>query len=145
MIIFIICCLRHGSRGVQQIQVLGRAQKFGNRCYMSFHVFIPMNFRLFCAQAYDLSQCGPTTGQGPHVARHSVFCGLQKHSGKIFKSEICWKACEVTFVSLNCLCWIMWIMDNIPFLCNILFYLFILKPNWKAWAAANPPLGHLSV
>jgi len=25
---------------------------------------------------------------GPHVARHSVFSGLQKHSGKIFKSEI---------------------------------------------------------
>jgi len=24
----------------------------------------------------------------PHVARHSVFCGLQKHLGKIFKSEI---------------------------------------------------------
>jgi len=106
-----------------------RSKKFGNRCYMSFHVFIPINFRLFCAQAYDLSQCGPTTGQGPHVARHSVFCGLQKHSGKIFKSEICWKACEVTFVSLNCLCWITWIMGNIPFLCNVTFYFIYLFWN----------------
>jgi len=26
--------------------------------------------------------------RGPHVARHSVFSGPRKHSGKIFKSEI---------------------------------------------------------
>jgi len=26
---------------------------------------------------------------GPHAAHHSVFSGLRKHSGKIFKSEIC--------------------------------------------------------
>jgi len=44
--------------------------------------------------------------RGPHAARHSVFSGPRKHSGKIFKSEICWKACGVTFVLLNCLRWI---------------------------------------
>ena len=38
---------------------------------------------------------------GPHVARHSVFSDPLKYSGKIFKYEICWKACEVTFVSLR--------------------------------------------
>jgi len=27
----------------------------------------------------------------PHVACHSVFSGLRKHSGKIFKCEICWE------------------------------------------------------
>jgi len=26
---------------------------------------------------------------GPHVARHRVFNGPRKHSGKIFKYEIC--------------------------------------------------------
>ena len=34
MIIFIICCLRHGSRGVQQIQIWVALKKFGNRCFM---------------------------------------------------------------------------------------------------------------
>ena len=43
---------------------------------------------------------------GPHVARPSVFSGPRKHSGKIFKPEICRKACEVTFFLLNCLRWI---------------------------------------
>jgi len=44
--------------------------------------------------------------RGPHVALHSVFSGLRNHSGRICKSEICWKAYKVTFVSLNCLRWI---------------------------------------
>jgi len=44
-------------------------------------------------------QCDPTTS--PRAA-----CGPWKHSGKIIKSNICWKACKVTFVSLNCLHWI---------------------------------------
>jgi len=34
--------------------------------------------------------------RGPRVTRHSVFSGPRKHSGKISKSEICWKACGVT-------------------------------------------------
>jgi len=42
---------------------------------------------------------------GPHVARHSVFSGPRKHSGKIVKSEIRRKACEVTFVLMNFLRW----------------------------------------
>jgi len=33
-------------------------------------------------------------GRGPHVACHRVFSGPRKHSGNIFKSEICWNACE---------------------------------------------------
>ena len=42
----------------------------------------------------------------PHVAHHSIFSGPRKHSGKIFKCEICRQVYEVTFASLNCLCWI---------------------------------------
>jgi len=38
--------------------------------------------------------------RGTQVARQSVFNGLQRHSGKIFKSENFWKVCEVTFVAL---------------------------------------------
>ena len=38
-----------------------------------------------------------------HVARPSVVSGPRKDSEKIFTSEIRWKACEVTFVSLNLL------------------------------------------
>ena len=37
------------------------------------------------------------------MAHHSVISASQNHLGKVFKFEICWKACEVTFVSLNCL------------------------------------------
>jgi len=66
--------------------------------------------------------------RGPHVAHYSIFSGPRKHSGKIFKSEICWKTCEVAFASLNCLRWMKctaqekWI---IPFLCSFWFiYLF---------------------
>ena len=44
--------------------------------------------------------------RGPHMARHSVFSGPRKHSGEIIKSEICRKACEATFVPLNCMRWI---------------------------------------
>jgi len=66
--------------------------------------------------------------RGPHVALHSVFSGPRKHSGNIFKSEICWKACEVTFVLRNWLRWIKCICTRtIPFLCNILLYLLILR------------------
>jgi len=50
------------------------------------------------------SEMVPTTIS--HVAGHRVISGPWKHSGKIFKSEICWKACEVTLVSLNYLYWI---------------------------------------
>jgi len=35
-----------------------------------------------------LSRGGQLATRGPHVARHSVFNDPQKHSGKIFKSEI---------------------------------------------------------
>jgi len=31
---------------------------------------------------------GQLAARGPHVARHSVFSGPRKHSGKIIKSEI---------------------------------------------------------
>jgi len=54
--------------------------------------------------------------RGLHVARHSVLSGPRKHSEKIFRFEICCKACEVIFVSMNCLRWIKCIctrtMDN---------------------------------
>jgi len=43
---------------------------------------------------------------GPQMAWHNVFSGLRKHSRKIFKSVIFCKACEVKFVSQNCLRWI---------------------------------------
>ena len=39
--------------------------------------------------------------RGLHVARHSVFSAPRKHSEQNFKSEICWKACEVTFVFIE--------------------------------------------
>jgi len=51
------------------------------------------------ATSYSLVQCGLITG--PRTA-----CGPRKHSGKVFKSQICWKAYEVTFISLNCSHWI---------------------------------------
>jgi len=41
MIIFIVCCLRHGSRGVQQIQIRLRSKQFGNLC---FKVYWSQNF-----------------------------------------------------------------------------------------------------
>jgi len=57
-----------------------------------------------------ISQYGPVQLQahGLHVVRVrlSVFSVLRKHSEKIFKFDICWKACKVTIVSLNCLRWI---------------------------------------
>jgi len=37
------------------------------------------------------------------VAKLSIASDSQKHSEKIFKSEIFCKVCEITFVSLNCL------------------------------------------
>jgi len=35
------------------------------------------------------------------MAPHSVVSGPRKHSGKIFKFQICWKACEVALVSMH--------------------------------------------
>ena len=61
------------------------------------------------ATTYSLFQCGPTTGTRAACGRHSVIGGPRQHSEKIFKPEICWKAREVTFVSLNCLRWIKWV------------------------------------
>ena len=66
---------------------------------------------------------------GPHVVRHNVFSGPRTRSGKILKSEICWKACEVTFVSLNwlrslkCICTRM--MNAVYYLSIYHFVLFI--------------------
>jgi len=31
---------------------------------------------------------GQLAARGPHVAHHSIFSGLRRHSGKIIKSEI---------------------------------------------------------
>jgi len=66
---------------------------------------------------------------GPHVARHSVCSGPWSHSRKIFKSEICRKACRVTFVSLHCLRRINCILHNnnsyffcVPFCFAYLFH-----------------------
>jgi len=39
--------------------------------------------------------------RGPHVARHSVFSGPRMHSGKIFKTEICWKAWSTQYQQIN--------------------------------------------
>jgi len=39
------------------------------------------------------------------VARQNVLSGPRKNSEKKSKFETCWKACEVTFASLNCLRW----------------------------------------
>jgi len=76
-----------------------------------------------------LQQCGPTTIQarGPHVARHSVCCDPRKDLGKVFKSKICWKACEVTSVSMKCLRWIKCILhkNNEEYLIRVLI-LFLL-------------------
>jgi len=49
---------------------------------------------------YVLAKCGPTTGPWAACGPPRRFQWPRNHSGKIFKSEICWKACEVTFVSL---------------------------------------------
>jgi len=71
-------------------------------------------------------------------ARHSVLSGSRKHSEKIFRFRICWKACEIIFVSMNCLRWIKCIctrtMNNKLFwrffLCtSIVFILFMLCYN----------------
>jgi len=50
------------------------------------------------ATSHRLAQCGPTISPQEHVACHSVISGPRRRLRKIFKSEICWKACEVTFV-----------------------------------------------
>ena len=50
--------------------------------------------------AIYLRQCGATAG--PRAA----CAGPRKYSWKIFKSEICCKACELTFISLNFSRWI---------------------------------------
>jgi len=52
---------------------------------------------------------GQLAARGPHVACQSIFSGPQKHlkhSRKLFKPDIFWKMYMVTFVSLNCMCWI---------------------------------------
>ena len=87
--------------------------------------------------------------RGPHVARHSVSSGPWKHSGKTFRSEICWKTCEVTFVSLNCLHWINRMctrtMNNTFSMYHFAsFICFTIKLEGTARPAANPPLGYLS-
>jgi len=81
-------------------------------------------------KAYLLNQCGPTTGPQAACGRHSDFSGPRKHSGKIFQSEICWKTCKITFLSLNCLRWIICIrtrsmnttFSNVLFCFICLFY-----------------------
>jgi len=60
----------------------------------------------------------------PHVARRSVFSGSRKYLRKSFKSEICWKPCEATFVSLNCLSWIKRICTMYLFCAPLLFSFF---------------------
>jgi len=88
----------------------------------AYYVHIVLALRL---PRDTVGQCGPTTDHGPPVARHNVSSGPPMHSGKTFKSEICWKACEVTFVSLYYLHWIKWICTRtIPFFC-VPFCLFV--------------------
>ena len=53
--------------------------------------------------------------RGPHVARHCVFSGPRKHLGKIFKSEIGWKACEL-HLSHSYICLIeLLVLDKVHF------------------------------
>jgi len=85
---------------------------------------------------------GQLQARGPRVAHHSVFSGPRKHSGKVFKSEICWKACEVPFVSLNCLCWMKCIctrtMNNTFSVGNfVLFIYFTIKLEGTALPAPD--------
>ena len=44
MIIFIICCLRHGSQGFQQIQIWVTLKKFGNRCPSRMVILVEVKF-----------------------------------------------------------------------------------------------------
>jgi len=60
----------------------------------------------FCSTFINQVNVVQLQARGPHMAHHSVFSGPRKHSGKIFKCEICRQAYEVTFASLNCLRWI---------------------------------------
>ena len=46
-------------------------------------------------QAIVCSSVVQLQASGPYVAHHSVISGPRMHSGKIFKSEICWNAFEV--------------------------------------------------
>jgi len=72
-------------------KIISITNQCGNICD-SVHAFCTIYISMVQLQA-----------RGLHVARHNVFSGPRTHSGKIFKSEICWKACKVIFVSLNCL------------------------------------------
>jgi len=89
--------------------------------------------------------------RGPHVTCHSVVNDRRKHSGTIFKSEICWKLCEVPSVTLNCLHWINCICTRTSlitrFLCAItvfvigLFIYFAIKFE-SIRPSANRPSQH---
>ena len=102
---------------------------------MDSHTFLLTNFIaiiwqqiVFVPLLFIKSVC---SNCGPHVAHHSVFSDPRKHSGKIFKCEICRQAYEVTFASLNCLRWIRCICtknDSYLFCVNfVLFLYFTIK------------------
>ena len=75
--------------------------------------------------------------RGPDVAHRRVFSGPQKHFEKNFKVELCWKACEITFVSLNYLRCIKCIctrtINNMFFCMQILFFVLFI-PLTLRWA-----------
>jgi len=89
------------------------------------------------------------TSSGARAAcgRYSVFSGPRKHSGEIFKSEIGWKACKVTFVSLDCLRWIKWIYTrtmNTIFSVYHFDLLIFFTIKLEGTPAAHSPLGYLT-
>jgi len=55
-----------------------------------------------CISVVWLRQCGPTTDPRATCGPPQRFQWPAEAFRKNFKFEICWKACEVTFVSLNC-------------------------------------------
>jgi len=123
----------------------------------NFSWYISYRFSIFSgifsksAKSCSLIHRGPTTG--PQAA-----CGpLQRYQWpaeafmKNFKSEICWKACEVTFISLNSSFWIKCIctrtMKNTFSVYHrcFWFYVFIyFTIKLEGRPSDNPPLEHIT-
>ena len=112
------------------------------RCQASKTEFVKLKYSVWFT--FSLGQCGPTTGLRAACGPIQRFQWPAETFRKILKSETCWKACEVTFVSLYYFRWIKWICTRtIPFCAPFcLFIYFTIKI--KDAACSNPPLWHLS-
>ena len=100
-----------------------------------------------CISVVWLSPCGPTAGPWAACGQSQRFQWPAEAFRKNFKFEICWKACEDAFVSLNCLRWIKWIctrtMNNTFSVYHYCFCLICLF--YDQIRRYCPPLGQLTV